>query len=125
MGLWANSTLGDTLLARISSSAKKILVCNTQPASKILSTSTANLIGISTDLDFTGPGAGGSGRRLTVTITTDIAALNAANMVANHIVLISSSTMLFITQCTTRLISTSDTMTIPAWTIDVNDPTTG
>ncbi|HEC61289.1 MAG TPA: hypothetical protein ENI27_03435 [bacterium] len=125
MGLFTNDTALDNLLNRYTT-CKQITINNTQPTGKTDATSTATMIGISTHLNFdalTNSTMSNGGRKLTVQITTDIAIPSSG--VASHICLISSSTMFFVTQCTTRALTTADTATIPAWRIDVNDPTTG
>jgi len=123
MGLWANDRVFDEGL-NIVSSGKKLCLCTTQPTDK--ATSTGDYMrGISTHLDFDAIANStmtAGGRKLPVQATSNIAISSSGPI--HHIAIITGTTLLYVTMCTTRLATTSDTVTVPAWRIEINDPTT-
>lgn len=73
--------------------------------------------------DFTGPANGDTnGRKLTVaqqaTITVD------SSGTAQHIALADSanSKLLYVTTCTSQALTSGNTVTVPAWDIEIADP---
>jgi len=128
MGLFSNDMVMDKGLTWLSTTGLKILVNTShQPTSKAEATSTGNLIAMSTDLDFSALAASTlSGRKLPIDATTDISVLDSSATSAGkatHISIISNATLCYVTQCTTRKLTASDTVNIPAWNIHVLDPT--
>ena len=124
MGLWANDQVFDIGLQAVNSSGKKICLCTTQPTNKAQSTGDY-MRGISTELDFTGPADStmtAGGRKLTIQATSNVAISSSGPV--HHIAIISGTTLLYVTMCTTRMATTSHTVTVPTWRIDINDPTT-
>ncbi len=74
--------------------------------------------------DYTGPLNGdGGGRKLTIdqeaTITVDV----SGN--ADHVALsfVGSTILVFVTTCTLQALVAANTVTIPAWDIEIGDPT--
>jgi hypothetical protein len=124
--VWGNDVLMDKLLTVISTTSVKLTINNTTPTSKADATSTeGTCLGISTHLDFSALAnstMSAGGRKLPVDATTDISIMQAGT--ADAICLISGSTLVFVTKCTTRALTTADTASVPAWRIDINDPTT-
>ena len=98
----------------------EMTICTTQPTDYAEATSTYNLATQemeSTDITTT-PGDT-SGRKMHIgsetTITVDTTGI------ANHIALVSSETLLFVTTCTTQQLTTGNTVNIPAWDDEILD----
>ena len=131
MALYCNDTALDALLNWISSGGStahlRLGIWSSDPPAYINCTSTAFAVGLSDqgDVTFTGPtDSSVSGRKITIDQTSDIAARKATTMVATHVGLFSTNMLIFITKCSSRSLSTSDTLTVPAWSVHVLDPAT-
>jgi len=120
-----NSAVLDAALQYLEDNVDRISVCSTQPTTYAEAITTYKLA-ISSTPTFTGPGAGdggGSSRKTTVdqeaTITVD------ASGDAQHIALCKSgtSTLLYVTTCTLQGLTAGNTVTIPAWDIELGTPT--
>ena len=131
MALYCNDTALDALLNWISSGGStatlRLGIWSSDPPAYINCTSTAFAVGLTTkgEVTFTGPSNSTvSGRKITIDQTSDIAARKATTMVATHVGLFSTNKLIFITKCSSRSLSTSDTLTVPAWSVHVLDPAT-
>jgi len=97
-------------------------VCTSQPTSYAEASSTYKLADVAVDsADFSGPANGdSSGRKIQVnqqaTITVD------SSGSAQHVALCSSDTLLYVTTCTAQQLTQGNTVTIPAWDIEIADP---
>ena len=126
MAKWASDTLLDLLLQYLEDNVDRISVCETQPTTYAEATSNKGgggyKLAISTTPTFTGPADDTSGRKTTVdeeaSITVDVSGD------AQHIALCKSgtSTLLYVTTCTQQALTAGNTVTIPAWKINVPDP---
>lgn len=126
--VWGNDLTKDLGLTWVTSHLKKIMINSTTPTSKTDATDvTKTMLGISTHLDvggaLTNTSHTGGGRKIDIAKTTDITIVNAG--VADAISIIDASTLVYVTRCTTRALTTSDTVEVPAWHINALDPTTG
>ena len=131
MALLCNDTALDALLNWISSGGStatlRLGIWSTDPPTYITCTATGYAVGLSSKgaVTFTGPADSSiSGRKLTIDQTSDIAARKCSTMRATHVGLFSTQKLIFITKCSSRTLSTSDTLTVPAWSIHVLDPAT-
>lgn len=97
-------------------------VCTSQPTSYAEASATYKLADVAVDsADFSGPANGdSSGRKIQVnqqaTITVD------SSGSAQHVALCSSDTLLYVTTCTAQQLTQGNTVTIPAWDIEIADP---
>lgn len=125
MAKWCNDAMLDTALQYIRNNAKKICVLTAQPtlltectAATVLAMTTLNTAMTIGDGDV-------SGRKITIPQAATVAVQTTG--VASHVALYSSaagsSGLHYITQCSTQaLTSTSNQVTIPAWDIEIADP---
>lgn len=75
-----------------------------------------------TGADFLISDAAGGGRKTTVSAQSAIPVLETGD--ATHICLMDASAkLLFVTTCTLQTLTAGNTVTIPAWTITIGDPT--
>lgn len=101
-----------------------LCVCSTEPTTYTEAVTTYKLARVAIDsTDFTGPAAGDTnGRKLTSNeqggMTVDVSATAA------HIALCDSvnSKLLYVTTCTPALLQLGNTVTVPAWDIEIADP---
>jgi len=123
LGKLVHDDVLDTALNYIANNANRISVCSTQPTTYTQATSTYKLA-MSTSPTFTGPANGDtSGRKLTV---DQEASINVdASGTAQHVALSDSanSKLLYVTTCTSQVLTQGNTVTIPAWDIEIADPT--
>ncbi len=118
----------DAALNYLESNVDRISVCETQPTTYAEATSNKGAGGyklaMSSTPTFTGPLDGDTnGRKTTVdqepTITVDVSGD------AQHVALCKSATtaLLYVTTCTLQALTAGNTVTIPAWDIEIADPT--
>jgi hypothetical protein len=119
----------DAALNYIKNNTTQLCVCSALPATYAEATTTHDggaskyklaLKGSLSGSSFTGPANGvSSGRKLTVnqqeTITVD------ASASATHIALCSADTLLYVTTCTSQALTAGNTVTVPAWVIEIAD----
>lgn len=95
---------------------------NTPTYAEVVAASLAD-VAVTPDTDFTKADGDVSGRKVTV------AAKNAvtvdASGTATHIALVTSSGSVFryVTECTSQALTAGNTVNIPAWDIEIRDPT--
>lgn len=117
----------DTYLAKIAT-ADAIRVCSTLTTGSTY----ANVVSatLATTSMTTGLGNGDytatndtSGRKVTMTQQSNVTI--AAAGTANHVALVDSSAtaVIYITTCTSQALATGGTVTIPAWKVNIQDPT--
>lgn len=123
MAKLADDTVLDGLLNIIKNNATEIYVCSTQPTTRT-EAATTYMLAAKTGLtsgSYTGPVNGDTnGRKLTVNQNSTITITNSGS--AQHVALCSGSALLYVTTCTTQSLTSGNTVTIPAWDIEVADP---
>lgn len=118
----------DAALDYLETNVDRISVCETQPTTYAEATTNKGgggyKLAISSTPTFTGPANGDTnGRKTTIdqeaTITVDVSGD------AQHIALCKSGTtvLLYVTTCTLQALTAGNTVTIPAWDIEIADPT--
>lgn len=125
MAKWSNDAMLDTALQYIRNNVKKTCVLTAQPTLRAHCTA-ATVLALTTISTTMTIGNGDlSGRKITIPQAATIA-VNATG-VASHVALYStvagSTGLHYVTQCSTQaLTSTSNQVTIPAWDIEIADP---
>lgn len=129
MGKLVHDNVLDAALQYLEDNVDFISVCEGAPttyehAHSNKGTGTGKVLASSATPTFTGPVNGdGSGRKTTVdeeaAITVDISGD------ADHVALCftGSTLLLFVTTCTLQALVAANTVTIPAWDIEIGDPT--
>lgn len=99
-------------------------VCSAEPANYagIAAVSLAD-IAMTPDTDFTKANGDVSGRKVTVAAKSGV--LVDVTGTATHVVLArtTDSTLRYVTTCTSQALTAANTVNIPAWDIEVLDPT--
>lgn len=80
-------------------------------------------IAVAPDTDFTKAAGDTSGRKVTVAAKNGVSVTTTGT--ATHIALVRStdSTVRYVTTCTSQPLTSGNTVNIPAWKIEVTDPT--
>ena len=128
MGKMVGDGVLDAALNYIKNNCDQLSVCADTPTSYALATTAGNVrLAIQTGLtttNFTGPVDGDSnGRKLTINQQSTFDVTNSGN--ATHVALTKSSgsELLYVTTCTTQALLSGNTVTVPAWSITISDPT--
>ena len=119
MAKWANDSVLDSLLDKVGTSTQ-LLVTTSQPASRAAALSAA-LASVTVDSgDFAKADGTPNGRKLTVSQQSNVPVTATGS--ATHVCLVDGSDLLYVTTVTSQTLTTGNTVTVPAWTITVADP---
>lgn len=127
MGKSVHNDVLDAALSYISGNADGISVCETEPTSYAEATTNKGGGGnklAATTPSFTGPADGDtSGRKVTSDQKTGVSVDVTGD--ADHVALTDSGNtkLLYVTTCTQQTLTSGNTVTIPAWDIEIADPT--
>lgn len=123
----AKSVHNDVLDAALDEIATcdRLDVCSTQPTNLTEATSTYSLADVTLTAgdgngDYTIADGDASGRKLTVAEQADITV--DADGTAQHIALSDGASLLYVTTCTSQALTTGNTVTVPAFDIEIADP---
>jgi len=114
----------DAALNYIKTNGTLMTVCSTEPTTYAEASSTYKLADVVIDSsDFTGPADDSSGRKLTTTEQASVSVDSSGT--AAHIAICDSgnSKLLYVTTCTSQALTAGNTVTIPAWKVNIQDPT--
>jgi hypothetical protein len=124
MGKRLDDSVLDGELNVIKNSATQLCVCSSEPINYTQATATYKLAikaGLTSGA-FTGPTAGDvSGRKLTVNQQAGVTVDSSGD--GTHVALCSASVLLAVTTCTLQTLTAGNTVTIPAWKIEIASPT--
>ena len=123
MAKFANDDVLDGLLNVVVDNSSKLVVCSSQPTNYTEATTTYALAEVSVDSgDFTIANGDSSGRKVTIAQQDDLSI--DVSGTAEHIALVddTNSELLFVTTCTSQALTSANTVTVPAWKIEVSDP---
>jgi hypothetical protein len=99
-------------------------VCSAEPANYagIAAVSLADVT-LTADTDFTKANGDTSGRKVTVAAKSSVSV--DASGTATHIAIarVADSTLRYVTTCTSQALTAGNTVNIPAWDIEMTDPT--
>jgi hypothetical protein len=114
----------DTMLDEIATATRQI-ACSAQPTSFTEANSTYALADVTLDSgDFTKANGDSSGRKVTVGAQNGV--LIDSSGTATHIALVrvADSTLLYVTTCSSQALTAngSNTVNMPAWDIEIADP---
>ena len=126
MGMWASSDFFKRSLNYLTSQVKIISVCSTRPADSTEALKTGGGICMARSSSgascVSAPGSTTNGWTVATTAITSIAVSSSGK--ADHIALLGSTALLlYVTTCTAKNLTTSDTVTIPSFNIRIADPT--
>jgi len=124
MAKFANDAVLDTLLAKVATGTV-LTLCSQQPTTRTEAVTTYKLADVTMTAgdgngDYVIANGDTSGRKLTVQAQPSVPVDTTGT--ATHVAICDGSTLLFVTTCTSQLISVGNTVTIAAWDIEVADP---
>lgn len=116
-----NNTVLDGALDVIAT-ALEMTLCNAEPTTRTEAITTFALADVvMAGGDFTNADGDTSGRKVTVaekaTITVDTTGTGT------HVALTDASILLYVTTCTSQAVTSGNTITFPAWDVEIADPT--
>lgn len=119
MAKFASDSVLDALLDKVATSTQ-LIVCTTQPADRAAALAT-QLASVTVDSgDFAKADATPNGRKLTVSAQSNLSVTSTGS--AAHVALIDGTNLLYVTTVTAQTLTSGNTVTVPAWTITVADP---
>jgi len=125
MGMYASSQFYESGFNTIVSSARMIVINNTQHTN--MTSALANALAWTTaaaSTDFV-VSANTSGYILKICSNADLISASTLEStgVASHISVGSTATLYYVTTCTTKALGSGDTVTMPTWNIWIKQPT--
>jgi hypothetical protein len=126
MGKMVNDLVLDAAFQYLEDNATQLSVCKDTPTTYSNATTEGNvMLAIHTvsAADFT-IGNGATGRMTTIAAQAAIEVLATGS--ATHVALssaVGASQLLYVTTCTSQVLTDGNTVTVPAWTITIADPT--
>jgi hypothetical protein len=110
----------DGALNILRNGVNQLIVCSSEPADRAAALAAA-LAAVATDSsDFTIANGDTNGRKVTVGAQNGITATASGD--ATHIALVDSTTLLYVTTCTTQAITSGNPVNVPAFDIEIADP---
>lgn len=98
-------------------------VCSAEPTTRTEAVTTFKLadVAMTPDTDFTNADGDTSGRKVTVAAKSGVPVDTTGT--ATHIALVDGTRLLYVTTCTSQALTSGNTVNIPAWDIELADPT--
>ena len=110
----------DAALDAIATSTTMI-VCSAQPTTRTEAVTTYALADVAmTSGDFTKANGDTSGRKVTMALKSNVPVDTSGT--ATHIALVDGTTLRYVTTCTSQAVTSGNTVTIPAWKIEISNP---
>lgn len=115
----------DAALNYVANNGSRITVCSAEPTTYTEAITTFKLADVDiTAGDYTGPADGDvSGRKITVDAQAGVTVDSSGTATHVAIVDVSNTALLIVTTCTSQAIVATSTIDIPAWDIEIQDPT--
>ncbi|MDQ0869044.1 hypothetical protein QFZ70_001517 [Arthrobacter sp. V1I9] len=121
MPKFANDSIMDAALDVIATGTI-LTVCSAQPTTRTEATTTYKLADVVIDGgDFTKANGTTSGRKVTVGQQADVPVDSSGT--ATHIAVCDGTNLLYVTTCTSQALTSGNTVTVPAWAVEIGDPT--
>lgn len=120
MGKATPDAVLDKIADHLAATSTALYVTSAEPAN-FAGIAAVALADVSIDSgDFTKANGDTSGRK--VTIGQQASVPIDSNGTATHVCLASADTLLYVTTCTSQVLTAGGTVTVPAWDIEVADP---
>lgn len=120
MSKFASDSVLDALLDKVATGTI-LTVCSTQPTNRTEAVTTYKLADVVIDSgDFSKADGSPNGRVLTVAQQNNVPVDGSGT--AQHVAICDGSNLLYVTTVTSQVLTSGNSLTIPAWTITVADP---
>jgi hypothetical protein len=111
-------------LLDVVATATAMIACSAQPTTYTEAVTTYALADVvMSGGDFTKDNGDVSGRKVTVAQKTGVTVDTSGTATHVALVITASSTLLYVTTCTSQALTSGNTVTFPAWDVEVADPT--
>lgn len=118
----ADNTFLDAALDDIAANGTVYHINTAEPANRAAAISDSLATQALTGGDYTNADGDTSGRKVTIAQKAGITIDSTGT--ATHVSIIDASTrLIYVTTCTSQLLTSGGTVTIPAWDIEIRDPT--
>jgi hypothetical protein len=103
--------------------ANLMTVCSAQPTTRTEAITTYKLadIAVTPDTDFTKADGDTSGRKVTVAAKSGVTVDTSGT--ALFVALVDATRLLYVTTCTSQVLTSGNTVNFPAWDVEIADPT--
>ena len=120
MAKFASDAVLDALLDAVAAGTI-LTVCSAQPTTRTEAVTTYALADVVTDSgDFSKADGDTSGRKVTVGQQDNVPVDSSGT--ATHVAVCDGTDLLYVTTCTSQVLTSGNTVTVPAWKIEVSDP---
>lgn len=124
MGKIVHDDVLDGALNIIKNNCTRMVVCTTQPTTYTEGNATYALADVTvSSTDFTVANGGTSGRKVTVAAKSAVTIDTSGTALHVALLDVSNSKLLYVTTCTSQALTSGGTVDIPAWVIEIADPT--
>jgi hypothetical protein len=98
-------------------------VCNAQPTTRTEAVTTFKLadVAMTPNTDYTKADGDTSGRKVTVAAKSAVPVDTTGT--ATHVALVDATRLLYVTTCTSQALTSGNTVNIPAYDLEIADPT--
>lgn len=122
MGKKADDTFLDSALDDIATNGTVYHINTAEPATRAAAISDSLATQALVGGDYTKANGDTSGRKTTIAQKAGISITSTGT--ATHVAIIDASArLIYVTTCTSQLLTSGGTVTIPAWDIEIRDPT--
>jgi hypothetical protein len=103
--------------------ANLMTVCSAEPTTRTEAVTTFALadVAMTVNTDYTKANGDTSGRKCTVAAKSGVTVDSSGT--ATHVALCDGTNLLYVTQCTSQALTAGNTVSFPAWKIEIADPT--
>ena len=119
MAKFANDSVLDALLDKVATGTQ-LLVTTSQPADRTAALAASLASATLTSGSYAKADGTVNGRKLTIAAQSNIAVTATGS--ATHVSIVDGSSLLYVTTVTAQTLTSGNTVTVPAWTITVADP---
>lgn len=125
MGKSVHDDVLDQALSYIKNNGDRWCICNAEPTTYLEATVTFELADVDvTAVDYTGPSNGDTnGRKIRMNSKTAVPVDVGGTATHVAIVKTGTSTLLYVTTCTSQVLTLGNTVNLPVWDIEIADPT--
>lgn len=118
MAKWQIDAMLDAALSYITTNATEMYVCDSQPATRAAAITASAIAAVTPTFAAVGDGSP-DGRSVSVDQKADRSVTSSKTV--THIALCSGTVLLYVTTCTSQALVSGNTVTIPAWIINLRD----
>ena len=103
--------------------ADLMTVCNAEPTTRTEAVTTFKLadVAMTPNTDYTKANGDTNGRKVTVAAKSAVPVDTTGT--ATHVALVNATNLLYVTTCTSQALTSGNTLNIPAWDVEIADPT--